>query len=73
MVEGAEEFIKNSGVMQVRVRLHDGTARIEVPDSDFGKIIKNRGLIVNEFKNLGFNYITLDLEGYKIKNRNNLH
>jgi len=28
---------------------------------------------VNEFKNLGFNYITLDLEGYKIKNRNNLH
>jgi len=73
MVERAEEFIKNSGVMQVRVRLHDGTARIEVPDSDFGKIIKNRGLIVNEFKNLGFNYITLDLEGYKIKNRNNLH
>lgn len=65
MIDKAEEFIKNFGATQVRVRLHNGIARIEVSEEDISLIIKEREEISNELKKIGFKYITLDLKGYR--------
>ena len=37
---------------------------------DFQKIIVHSEEIINEFKNLGFKYITLDIEGYRTGSMN---
>jgi len=67
MIEKAEDFIMRLGIKLVRVRLHRDIARIEVDKKDI-KIFYNRVFcdkIIKYFKRLGFNYITLDLEGYR--------
>ena len=64
-VEQAEEFICDLGVEQYRVRHHGDTARIEVPEKYFSLIISNKENIIARFKSLGYNYITLDLEGFR--------
>lgn len=64
-IEMAENYIEMYGVSQVRVRTHQNIARIEVLPEDFNKILNNRDKIVNEIKLLGFNYVTLDLLGYR--------
>jgi len=65
VVEKAEEFIQSISVRQFRVRYHTETARIEVPKNDFQTILKYSEEIVKHFKELGFKYITLDIEGYR--------
>jgi len=67
MVEEAEEFIRNLGVKQVRVRYHQKIARIEVEEKDIYLMskVKTREKTVNYLKKLGFTYITLDLQGYR--------
>ncbi len=67
MVEKAEDFLKNSGFEQVRVRYHENLARIEVDPSERYRFINIEYMdtISKELKKLGFKYITLDLEGYK--------
>jgi len=52
----------------VRVRIHGGTiARIEVLPEEFPRLMRDeiRRTIVMSFKNLGFAYVTLDLQGYR--------
>ena len=63
-VELSEEIIKKLGIEKVRVRVHGDVARIEVPKEDFSLILKNEE-ILNEIKELGFKFITLDLMGLK--------
>jgi len=65
IIENAENFIRNLGIDQVRVRCHRDIARIEVPKKDFKKILNNEGKITKKFLELGFKYITLDLLGYR--------
>ena len=67
-VSKAEQFIKNiSGVRQVRVRDHNGLARIEVGVDEryhlLDIVLLDR--IKKELKQLGFSFITFDLEGYR--------
>lgn len=64
-IEMAENYIETFGVSQVRVRTHQNIARIEVLPEDFNKILSNRDKIANEIKQIGFNYVTLDLFGYR--------
>lgn len=63
----AEEFMKRSGIKQVRVRYHNDVARIEVEKKDIkrfsSKIFCDR--IIKYMKSLGFCYVALDLEGYR--------
>lgn len=61
-VNKAEEIIKNLGILNLRVRVHDEIARIEVNREDFSTILNNLE-IVDELKKLGFKYVTLDLAG----------
>jgi len=56
-----------TGARQVRVRDHNGLARIEV-DGKERKLFFNEQVmdkLISELKSLGFNYVTLDLEGYR--------
>lgn len=64
----AEQFIKKlSGVKQIRVRDHNGLARIEV-GKDERKLfldIELLNTISKELKRIGFIFVTFDLEGYR--------
>jgi len=65
MVEKAEKVLRELGFTQSRVRRHDRIARIEISSGEFLKALKNREKIVNAFKEIGYLYITLDLQGYR--------
>ena len=67
MVDRAEELLHDKGFKQFRVRIHDTIARIEILPSEFMKIMQDdiRQEIVQKFKEYGFSYISLDLQGYR--------
>jgi len=65
LIETAEEFIRNLGIEQVRVRYHNEIARIEINKNDIPLLLEHSDKINTKLKNLGFQYITLDLEGYR--------
>ncbi len=66
-VEKAEDLLCDLGFKQVRVRVHSDLARIEVAPEERSKFINEvlMDQINAEFKDLGFRYITLDLQGYR--------
>lgn len=65
-LEKIENYLKQFKFEQLRARIHDdNTIRIEVLPSEMDKIMDNKENIINEIKKYGFNYITLDLEGYR--------
>ncbi len=65
MVEKAEEYLKEGGLSDVRVRCQGSTARIEVPKHELKDFFNRYDLseLVKYFSNLGFNCTSLDLEG----------
>ena len=69
-VDQAEELLLSLGVKQARVRDHGRLARIEVPADDLARVLKYRARIARYYKNLGYNYVTLDLEGYRTGSMN---
>ncbi len=73
-IEQAEEFLRQLGLAEFRVRLHDSIARIEVHKEDFDKVLAEpaRSQIVEKLKSLGFNYVTLDLQGFRSGSLNEL-
>lgn len=68
-VDHAERFLKDRlGIKELRVRLEAGElARIEVPLSDLPRLVepKLRAEISQEFRRLGFRFVTIDLEGFR--------
>ena len=64
-VKAGENLLKNSGFSRCRLRLHQDIARIEIPPEDFSTFLKTKDKIVKALKNLGFKYVTLDLEGIR--------
>ncbi len=65
-VEQAEELLKEHGFRQLRVRDHGNIARIEVPPEMFHKLTNgSRSEIVKGLKELGYSYVTVDLEGFR--------
>lgn len=69
-VEQAEDFLRQHDFKQFRVRIHSNLARIEVLPADFEKILILREEIVKQLKNFGFDYISLDLQGYRTGSMN---
>jgi uncharacterized protein len=67
MVEESEAFLHEKGFHHCRVRYHGDMARIEVDKKDIQCFFEAdvRSAIVNKFKEIGFTYVTLDLEGYR--------
>ena len=72
MVDQAEQLLLDMGFHQLRVRIHDKLARIEVHPSEFEKIMQeeNRTKIFHKLKQYGFTYVTLDLQGYRTGSMN---
>jgi uncharacterized protein len=66
-VEDAEDFLRELGFNEFRVRHHDDIARIEVPPSQIEKITSEntRAKIIEKLKGLGFKYVTVDLQGFR--------
>ena len=64
-VEKAEDFLYDLGLRVLRVRHHGDTARIEVPPENFTTILNNQKTIRQKFHDLGFVYVSLDLDGFK--------
>ena len=72
MVDKAEQLLLDMGFHQVRVRIHGNIARIEVLPDEITKIVEegNRTKIANQLKAYGFDYVTLDLLGYRTGSMN---
>lgn len=64
-IDKAENEIKSLGFRNVRVRYYDNLARIEVDNASIGQLILQKELIVSKLQELGFDYITLDLMGFR--------
>jgi pyridinium-3,5-biscarboxylic acid mononucleotide sulfurtransferase len=67
-IELAEKFLKELGFSQLRVRCHHGElARIESSVEDVARLASQpiRDAVAAEFRRLGFNYVSLDLEGFR--------
>jgi uncharacterized protein len=67
-VEAAEMLLKELGYRECRVRLHEGElARIEVPAQQIDLFLDDavREMLARRLKELGFRFITLDLEGFR--------
>ena len=72
MIDQAEQFLIEHGFFEERVRLHGNLARIEVPPQDIERIAAEemRTAIYDEFRRLGFMFVTLDLKGYRLGSMN---
>lgn len=66
----AETFIRSLGFRQFRVRHHRNMARIETEPREFVMVIKHHNKIASYFKEIGYSYVTLDLEGYRTGSMN---
>lgn len=64
-VDLAERKLKGLGFLELRVRHHNDTARIEVPESDFESIMENKLAILEAVKEAGYKFVALDLEGLR--------
>ncbi len=72
-VDRAESLLRDLGFRYYRVRFHDEkTARIEVGQQEIPRLLdpETRQKIVSHLKELGFTYITLDLQGYRTGSMN---
>lgn len=72
MVDRAEQLLLDMGFSQVRVRIHGTIARIEVLPEEFDKLTlgENRAKICATLREIGFSYVTMDLEGYRTGSMN---
>lgn len=66
----AENYLRKMGFKQVRVRHYNGLCRIEVDKNDIPRLISKRNQVVGRLKRLGYNYVTIDLEGYRMGSLN---
>lgn len=67
-VDRAETLLRDMGFRSFRVRFHDErTARIEVGTEEIARLVEVhfRERIVSHLKDLGFTYVTIDLQGYR--------
>lgn len=67
-IEAAEKYMMSKGFRAIRVRCHGDLARIEVDKKDKSRLFNEELLteISGKLKEFGFQYVTLDLEGYRV-------
>ncbi len=72
MAEKAEDWLRDRGFGKLRVRVHGNLARIEVDREDFARAAEPgfREALALAFRKLGFAYVTLDVEGYRMGSMN---
>lgn len=71
-VAACELLMKELQFREFRVRYHGDLARIEVSQNEFDRLFDKatRDMVVQKFKEVGFNYVSLDLQGYRTGSMN---
>ncbi len=71
-VDQAEALLRDQGFRTFRVRYHGDLARIEVSEDDLTRFFDAalREKVVHRLRELGFLYVTLDLQGYRMGSMN---
>jgi uncharacterized protein len=65
-IEAAEESLRALGLKVLRVRDHgNDLARVEVPPDEIANVVEHRDRVIRELSELGFRYVTLDLQGFR--------
>lgn len=65
MTDEAEQVLCDLGFTQVRVRMCNNSARIEVLTDEMRLALDNAKYINDSLKKIGYDFVSLDLEGYK--------
>jgi pyridinium-3,5-biscarboxylic acid mononucleotide sulfurtransferase len=73
-IDAAEAFIRSFGFRQFRVRHHDRLARLELPPEEMGRLFEDgrHEAVVKRFRELGYLYVTLDLQGFRSGSANEI-
>ena len=73
-IDAAEAFIRSLGFRQFRVRHHDRLARLELPPAEMGRLFEEgrHEAVVKRFRELGYLYVTLDLQGFRSGSANEI-
>lgn len=64
-IDAAEMYLKGFGWRNVRLRVHGTITRLETDIDTFPEVILHKDEVIQKLKELGFKYITLDLEGFR--------
>jgi pyridinium-3,5-biscarboxylic acid mononucleotide sulfurtransferase len=73
-IDDAEAFVRSLGFRQLRVRHHDRLARLELPPEEMGRLFEDgrHEAVVKRFRELGYLYVTLDLQGFRSGSANEI-
>ncbi|HKU73183.1 MAG TPA: ATP-dependent sacrificial sulfur transferase LarE [Pyrinomonadaceae bacterium] len=66
-VDRGEEILREFGFREFRVRHHDQLVRLEIAQTEMDRVLQKDLLddLARRFRELGFKYVTLDLEGFR--------
>ena len=66
-VDRGEEILREFGFREFRVRHHDTLVRLEISPAEMDRVLRKEVVeqIAARFRELGFKYVTLDLEGFR--------
>jgi len=66
-VDRGEEILREFGFREFRVRHHDRLVRIEIAPAEMDRALQREVIdeLARRFRELGFKYVTLDLEGFR--------
>jgi uncharacterized protein len=66
-VDRGEEILREFGFQEFRVRHHDQLVRLEIAQSEMDRVMRKEVFqkLAARFRELGFKYVTLDLEGFR--------
>ena len=72
LIDRCEEFLRETGFRVFRVRHHDTLARIELGPDDLRRALNPEvaASLSAAFKSFGYQFVTLDLEGYRMGSAN---
>jgi hypothetical protein len=72
MIEQAEDVLRRLGFRICRVRHHDTLARLEIDRSEMARALdpEVNAALVRELKAIGYKYVSLDLQGYRMGSLN---
>lgn len=72
MVDEAEDFLRENGFKNIRARHSKETLKIEVDSTQLVKLVQDpfRRELIRKMKEIGYEYVTIDLEGYRMGSLN---
>ena len=66
-VDRGEEILREFGFREFRVRHHDTLVRLEIAPAEMDRVLRKEVIeeLAARFRELGFKYVTLDLQGFR--------